>query len=166
VYAVEWCFLHSLLCDLCGCSQPPILSIQSLLHKLKDIEVKMNRFMELMEKWKDNTETRMDAYDQFFRHPGAEQKEMEERIAKLTRENEQLRKENQHTLDLADVDLHEKDREGEAEEEGQYLLTVDGHRVKQSKEAGKEWFASYPRPSAKRLVGGANHDDLYRHESD
>ena len=121
--------------------------------------------MELMQKWKDNTETRMDAYDQFFRHPGAEQKEMQQNIAKLTRDNEQLRKENQHTLDLTDVDLHEKDREGEADEERQHPLPVDGHRVKQSKEAGNEGFPSYPRPTAKRPVGRAKHDDLYRHES-
>ena len=94
------------------------------------IETRMDQFMELMQKWKDNTEARMDAYDQFFRHQGAEQK-TQQSIAKLTREN-------QHTLDVADVDLHEKDREGEVEEEGEYPLTV----------------------------GGAKHDDLYRHESD
>ena len=164
--AVEWCLLLSLLCDLCRCSQPAILFTQNLLHKLKQIEVKMDRFMELMQKWKDNTETRMDAYDQFFKHPGAEQKDMQQSIAKLTRDNEQPWKENQDTLDLADVDLHEKDREGEAEEEGQCPLPVDDHRVRQSKAAANEWFASYPRPSAKRLVGGAKHDDLYRHESD
>ena len=164
--AVEWCLLLSLLCDLCRCSQPAILFTQNLLHKLKQIEVKMDQFVELMQKWKDNTEARMDAYDQFFRHQGAEQKKMQQSVAKLTRENEQLRKENQHTLDLTDVDLHEKDREGEAEEEVQCPLPVDGHRMRQSKEAGNEGFASHPRPTAKRLVGGAKHDDLYRHESD
>lgn len=137
-----------------------------MLHKLKQIEVKLDQFMELMQKWRVNTETRMDAYDQFFRHQGAEQKEIQQSIAKLTRENKQLQKESQHTLDVADVDLDEKDREGEAEEEGQHPLTRDSHRVKQSKEGGNEWFVSYPRPTAKRLVGGAKHDDLYRHESD
>ena len=99
-----------------------ILFTQNLLQKLKQIEAQMNCFHQ----WRAKIETRMDAYDQLFRHQGAEQKEMQQ--------NEQLRKENQHTLDLADVDLHEKDsREGEADEERQHPLPVDGHRVKQSK---------------------------------
>ena len=126
-----------------------------------------------MQQWQANIETRMDVYDQFFRRQEAEQKEMQQTIAQLMREIKQLQEESQHsTLDLADVDLHEKE-EGERD----YLLGGDHHRVKVSKEASNDRFASYPRPTAKKersvtrrpaswQVGVAKHDDPVRHESD
>lgn len=131
-----------------------------------------------MDQFKDNIETRMVVYDQFFKRQEAELQEvrnMQQTIAQLMRENEKLRKESkQFTLDVADVDLHEKEGLGE----GDYPSPVDHHSVPLSKEASNDWYASYPRPTSKKGRssavqptswvggGGAKHDDPVRRESD
>ena len=142
-----------------------------------------------MDQFKDNIETRMVVYDQFFRRMEVkmdqlfrrqeaelqEVKKMQQTIAQLMRENEKLRKESkQFTLDVVDVDLHEKKGLGK----GDYPSHVDHHSVPLSKEASNNWYASYPRPtsnkgrsSAMRPTswvggGGAKHDDPVRRKSD